>query len=72
MNKSTELKNYATISSDIFLTNYNKNIPRNFPRATNKALEKFKIIYPNLFKNSDEWSTEKHRKRFMDWLSSLQ
>lgn len=70
MNKDTIVKDYNPVTPAIFLTHYNKNIPKNFPHATNKALEQFQIAYPRLFKNHDEWSVEKHRKRFMDWLSS--
>ncbi|PIR69672.1 MAG: hypothetical protein COU47_02080 [Candidatus Niyogibacteria bacterium CG10_big_fil_rev_8_21_14_0_10_46_36] len=70
MNKNPQTINEDFVTSEIFLANYNKTIPKSFPRATTKALEQFRNIYPNLFKNSDEWSIRKHRKRFMDWISS--
>lgn len=54
----------------LFVDYYNKNIPESFPQATLKALEKFKETYPSLFKNSSEWTIDKHRKKLMIWLDS--
>ena len=57
-------------STEVFIEYYNKNIPDAFPRATLKALAEFQSSYPSLFKESNEWIINKHRKKFMDWLSS--
>jgi hypothetical protein len=51
-----------------FLNSYNKNLPFEFPSATQAALLKFKEEYPSLFKDNMSWSLDKHRKKFMDWL----
>ncbi len=69
--KSNELEqNQAITSLVVFIENYNKSIPKDFPRATNKALKEFQITHSGLFKRADDWSIEKHRKRLMDWLFS--
>lgn len=65
-------KNLLITTSDVFLENYNKSTPAGFPQATVEALKKFQIANPALFKRSDMWSIDKHRKRLMDWLSSQQ
>lgn len=57
-------------STEVFIQYYNKNIPDAFPRATFKTLEEFQTLYPSLFKENNEWIINKHRKKFMDWLSS--
>lgn len=62
--------NFTESSTLEFLEYYNKNVPEAFPRASVKALERFQIIYPGLFKDSLEWTIDKHRKRLMDWLAS--
>jgi len=49
---------------------YNKCIPAGFPRASVKALKQFQAVHSILFKNGDEWSIDKHRKKLMDWLPS--
>ena len=54
----------------LFMQYYNQNIPETFPRATMKALEKFRASYPGLFKENDEWTIDRHRKKLMDWLTS--
>lgn len=54
----------------VFIQYYNKNIPDAFPRATFETLEKFRVLYPSLFKKNNEWTIDKHRKKFMDWLTS--
>ncbi len=51
-----------------FLESYNKGIPATFPRASLESLKQFEAVHPGLFKNSGQWSLEKHRKRLMDWL----
>ena len=53
----------------MFLESYNQSIPKGFPRASVAALEKFKILYPALFKHGNTWSIAQHRKRFIDWHS---
>jgi hypothetical protein len=69
--KSDEFEqNQAITSLTVFIENYNKSIPQDFPRATAKALRQFQIMHSNLFKKEDDWSIDKHRKRLMDWLFS--
>ncbi|MBI3075017.1 MAG: hypothetical protein HYY92_02275 [Parcubacteria group bacterium] len=53
-----------------FVKYYNENIPEAFPRVSLALLEKFRTAHPSLFKNENEWSIDKHRKKLMDWLSS--
>ena len=53
-----------------FVDAYNKNIPVDFPHASTKSLKQFQTAFPALFKNTEEWSIDKHRKKVMDWLSS--
>lgn len=63
--------NFAKTSLLDFITYYNQNIPKSFPRASQEMLEKFRRTHAGLFDGgSDEWIIEKHRKRVMDWLSS--
>lgn len=64
--------NLVGSSTEVFVKYYNKNIPDTFPRATLKTLEKFQTVYPSLFKENYDWIINKHRKKFMDWLSSYQ
>ncbi len=59
--------NEALTSLSSFAETYNKTLPLGFPHASNKALEKFRALYPLLFKDDNSWSINKHRKRFMDW-----
>lgn len=54
----------------VFVESYNKSIPIAFPRVSVKLLKNFQVSHPALFKQSDEWSITKHRKKVMDWLSS--
>jgi len=69
--KKQELKPYQIRTSLlIFMESYNKSIPLNFPHPSIKILKMFQTLHPMLFKNGDEWSIEKHRKRLMDWLPS--
>ena len=68
-NKPPDVNSIGT-SAAIFLQNYNENIPVAFPRASTKTLEKFQSTHPMLFKESREWTIDKHRKKFMDWLVS--
>jgi len=53
-----------------FMESYNKSVPVGFPRPSVKLLKTFQELHPMLFKHGDEWSIDKHRKRFMDWLVS--
>lgn len=54
----------------VFMESYNKSIPASFPQASVKTLKRFQVVHPTLFKQNDEWSVDKHRKKLMDWLSS--
>ncbi len=53
-----------------FVRYYNENTPEQFPRASVESLTKFKASHAELFKESDEWTIDKHRKKLMDWLTS--
>lgn len=45
-----------------FLESYNRSIPVDFPHPSVKILKTFQELHPSLFKNTDEWSIDKHRK----------
>lgn len=51
-----------------FIEDYNLlfNVPDN--KASNATCERYRSEHLNEFKNSD-WSIDKHRKKFMDWMS---
>lgn len=51
-----------------FITEYNLlfNVP--VTKANESMCHKYKHEHPNEFRTSD-WSIDKHRKRFMDWMS---
>ena len=51
-----------------FIEDYNLlfNVPDN--KATRATCDRYRNEHKNEFKNS-EWSIEKHRKKFMDWMS---
>lgn len=51
-----------------FIEDYNKlfNVPAN--KANESICQRYRVEHPNEFKTSD-WSIDKHRKRFMDWMS---
>ena len=51
-----------------FLKSYNENLPQEFPLASLPLLREFRKTYPTLFKDTDEWTLDQHRKKFMDWL----
>ena len=53
-----------------FMESYNNGLPASFPHSSVKILKAFQTLHPGLFRNGDEWSIDKHRKRLMDWLSS--
>ncbi|RJO60847.1 hypothetical protein C4544_04385 [candidate division WS5 bacterium] len=54
---------------DKFIEDYNQlfNVPQT--EATRRLCNLYRNEHPNDFKATDEWSIEKHRKRFMDWMS---
>lgn len=62
--------NEAKTTLTVFMESYNKSLPEGFPVSSVKLLQKFKQERPSLFKNGDEWSIDKHRKHFMDWVHS--
>jgi hypothetical protein len=64
---SNEEKN----SLNNFIEDYNQlfNVPNT--KANTEVCQKYKSEHPNEFKNYD-WSIQKHRKRFMDWMSRQQ
>ena len=66
--KDLELEmNKVSTSLAVFMDSYNRTMPESFPRATVAAMKEFQRTYPLLFKNREEWSLDKHRKKFMDW-----
>ena len=68
-NIQQELNEVGT-TAPVFMESYNKSIPEGFRSASIKILEKFRAAHPMLFKDGGEWSIDRHRKRFMDWISS--
>ncbi|HEY4506683.1 MAG TPA: hypothetical protein VJH71_00770 [Candidatus Paceibacterota bacterium] len=62
--------NEKPVSLAVFFESYNKSIPPTFPKATISILKKFENTHPDLFKQKDGWSVDRHRKRLMDWLAS--
>lgn len=54
----------------VFLNSYNESIPSGFTPASVGILKKFQDVHPVLFKRNGLWSIARHRKKFMDWLSS--
>lgn len=71
--KNNDLEiNQVVVTASAFIELYNKTIPEGFPHASIKLLNKFQFEHPTLFKNKSEWSIDKHRKKFMDWLVSHQ
>ena len=62
--------NQAHTTVEVFMKAYNQTIPRGFTVVSVVMLKKFQEAYPLLFKNKEEWSIEKHRKKLMDWLPS--
>jgi hypothetical protein len=69
--KDTGPKPYEMKTSlAVFMASYNLGLPAGFPRPSVKVLKIFQAKHPMLFKNSDEWSLDRHRKRLMDWLIS--
>ncbi|MFQ5753737.1 MAG: hypothetical protein ACE5HI_17245 [bacterium] len=64
--------NRETMPLASFMESYNKSAPESLPRASVETLKQFHESNPSLFKSKNSWSIDKHRKRFMDWLSSHQ
>lgn len=58
------------LTLDVFIEYYNSNIPVDYPPATPKTCHEFQVKFPNLFKDNELWAIHKHRKRYMDWMSS--
>ncbi len=58
------------ISLSSFLKAYNNVLPLQFPRASLALLREFRKTHITLFKGSDLWSLDQHRKKVMDWLPS--
>jgi hypothetical protein len=54
-----------------FMESYNNTIPRGFPHLTEELQKKFKVENPNLFKEGEHWSIDKHRKEVVDWFQVL-
>jgi len=50
-----------------FKDSYNKTLPTGFPPASTTLLRQFQNTHPTLFKENEEWSIIKHRKKFLDW-----
>ena len=69
--KDDELKlNQVVTSLSVFVDTYNKTLPSHFSPVSVEELKEFQASCPSLFGNKDEWSIDKHRKRFMDWYAS--
>ena len=68
-NRDLEINQVST-TLPVFMETYNKSIPDGFPVVSVSILKKFQALHPILFKNGDEWSIDKHRKKLMDWLPS--
>ena len=68
-NRDLEINQVSTTMA-VFMETYNKSIPDSFPTVSVQILKKFQALHPILFKNNDEWSIDKHRKKLMDWLPS--
>jgi len=62
--------NQTATSLSVFMETYNRTLPASFTPASVTALKKFQSLHPSLFKNSEEWSIEKHRKKLLEWLPS--
>ena len=64
-----ELKlNEIPLSLSEFLESFNQNMPANFPQVSKERLMMFKKEHEILFRKSNTWSLDQHRKKVMDWL----
>ena len=59
-----------SLSFGDFLKSYNEGLPVQFPRASLSLLREFRKAHAPLFKSSESWSLDQHRKKVMDWLTS--
>ena len=60
--------NEIELSLAEFLKSFNLNMPESFPQVSEAQLLKFKAEHAGLFKKSNTWSLDHHRKKVMDWL----
>ena len=68
-NNPQEIKlNEIPLSLSEFLKSFNQNMPANFLQVSEEQLKKFKKEHEILFRKSDTWSLDQHRKKVMDWL----
>ena len=56
------------LSIEEFLIAYNTNLPKTFPQVSLHSLMHFNEANQKLFKDNNDWTLGKHRKRVMDWL----
>jgi len=68
-NNDLEFNQFGTTLA-VFMETYNKSVPSGFPHVSIQILRQFQELHPILFRNGDEWSIDRHRKRVMDWLPS--
>ncbi|MCX6787198.1 MAG: hypothetical protein NTY93_01590 [Candidatus Kaiserbacteria bacterium] len=64
------LNSEKSLSLSDFLKSYNEGLPAQFPRASLPLLREFKKEHATLFKHTDSWSLDQHRKVVMNWLPS--
>ena len=62
------LTSQEQLTLGVFLESFNKNMPESFPKATAPLLKKFKDSHESLFKDSNSWSLDVHRKKLIDWV----
>lgn len=65
-----KIRSEKILSLPGFIQAYNENLPADFQQATPALLREFKKTHPTIFKDST-WSLDQHRKKVMDWLTSL-
>lgn len=65
-----KLNSEKLLSLSDFLKSYNDGLPLQFPRASLALLREFKKEHMTLFKHTDLWSLDQHRKVVMNWLPS--
>lgn len=58
------------LSFSDFMKLYNEDLPLHFPRVSLALLREFRKMHATLFKGSNLWSLDQHRKKVMDWLTS--
>ncbi|MFZ1075382.1 MAG: hypothetical protein WAN50_03355 [Minisyncoccia bacterium] len=57
------------LSFSDFLASYNEDLPEQFPQASVELLREFRKTNKSLFKEGEQWSLDRHRKKVMDWLT---